>query len=84
MGSRMLLRAWRSDACFALPGSIGLQPGRSRCKSTCGELLGNISGSVEVHCCGGAAFDALNRGLVARDELAAVVKALEPFGGLEP
>ncbi len=32
----------------------------------------------------GAALDALDRGLVARDELAAVESALEPFGGLEP
>jgi len=32
----------------------------------------------------GAALDALHRGLVARDELAAVEAALEPFGGLEP
>jgi predicted transcriptional regulator of viral defense system len=32
----------------------------------------------------GAALDALDRGLVARDELRAVEAALEPFGGLEP
>ena len=32
----------------------------------------------------GAALDALARGLVARDELAAVQAALEPFGGLNP
>lgn len=32
----------------------------------------------------GAAFDALHRGLVSRDELAAVEAALAPFGGLEP
>ena len=32
----------------------------------------------------GAAFDALDRGLVARDELTAVEATLEPFGGLEP
>ena len=32
----------------------------------------------------GAALDALNRGMVARDELAAIEAALEPFGGLEP
>lgn len=31
-----------------------------------------------------AALDALHRGLVARDELAAVEATLEPFGGLEP
>jgi predicted transcriptional regulator of viral defense system len=31
-----------------------------------------------------AALDAIHRGLVARDELAAVEAALEPFGGLEP
>ena len=30
----------------------------------------------------GAALDALHRGLVARDELAAVEAAMEPFGGL--
>ena len=32
----------------------------------------------------GAAADALHRGLVTRDELAAVEEALAPFGGLEP
>lgn len=32
----------------------------------------------------GAAFDALARGLVTRDSLAAVEAALHPFGGLEP
>ena len=32
----------------------------------------------------GAALDALERGLVARDELAAVEAALGPFGGLKP
>jgi predicted transcriptional regulator of viral defense system len=32
----------------------------------------------------GAALDALDRGLVARDELAAIEAALEPFGGLQP
>jgi predicted transcriptional regulator of viral defense system len=32
----------------------------------------------------GAALDALDRGLVTRDELAAVEAALEHFGGLEP
>ena len=31
-----------------------------------------------------AALDALHRGLVTRDELAAVERALEPFGGVEP
>lgn len=31
-----------------------------------------------------AALDALDRGLVARDELASVDEALRPFGGLEP
>lgn len=31
-----------------------------------------------------AALDALHRSLVARDDLAAVEAALEPFGGLEP
>jgi predicted transcriptional regulator of viral defense system len=32
----------------------------------------------------GAALDALDRGLVARGELASIEAALEPFGGLEP
>jgi predicted transcriptional regulator of viral defense system len=32
----------------------------------------------------GATRDALDRGLVARDELAAIDSAVEPFGGLEP
>ncbi|MEC7523376.1 MAG: type IV toxin-antitoxin system AbiEi family antitoxin domain-containing protein [Myxococcota bacterium] len=32
----------------------------------------------------GAALDALHRGLVARDELAAVEAAMEPFGGVSP
>ncbi len=32
----------------------------------------------------GAALDALHRGLVLRDELSAVEKALASFGGLEP
>jgi predicted transcriptional regulator of viral defense system len=32
----------------------------------------------------GAALDALNRGLVERNELAAVNAALQPFGGLRP
>ena len=32
----------------------------------------------------GAARDALHRGLVARDALAMVEEALEPFGGIEP
>ena len=31
----------------------------------------------------GAALDALHRGLVTRAELAAVERALEPFGGLD-
>jgi len=32
----------------------------------------------------GAALDALDRGLLVQDEIAAVEEALEPFGGLEP
>ena len=32
----------------------------------------------------GAAQDALDRGLVTHDEIAAIEEALEPFGGLEP
>ncbi|AKU93215.1 type IV toxin-antitoxin system AbiEi family antitoxin domain-containing protein [Vulgatibacter incomptus] len=32
----------------------------------------------------GAALDAIDRGLVAREELSAVDEALDPFGGLEP
>ena len=32
----------------------------------------------------GAALDALDRGLVTRDELVSIEEALEPFGGLEP
>ena len=32
----------------------------------------------------GAALDALDRGLLARGELASIEAALEPFGGLEP
>lgn len=42
------------------------------------------AGQVSPEVLRSAALDALYRGLVARDELTAVVEALKPFGGIEP